>query len=444
MSFFKNIFSGASESENSGQSEPFVQFGRYTDCNKSKEQIQNWDDSVKFFEEKKYLDSFEAFFKYIGDTEQGNVYYKRNSDRIEFDITQGSKIIKGYADSTKVVAESLIAKYEKLSVAFLRSLMNLNYQNFYTRFALKDDLICMKFNSNLIDASPNKMYFSLKELATKADKQDDILIAEFSSLKSVETDHLNQISETEKDIKYKYFIKWIEDAKKRIQELDEDKFSGARSFILLMLSVKIDYLISPEGALLDELLNAQRIYFAHDEKSGIEKNRDIVEEYTRIISKPKEEITKDLYNIKSTFAVVAPAHYLDVKDFILNEMANTSWYGTNNYPDIELVILEYINAYCLSNYGLLKPAINYFHLLMNILNQDYFTELGFKSLYYNKENNQLNQSLIEQKIIAITNDGKANFQKLEFNLTTLDYSSLLKFTYSYLNEITYLDFSAEA
>ncbi|NVO01777.1 MAG: hypothetical protein HXX09_03675 [Bacteroidetes bacterium] len=444
MSFFSKMFSGSSETENSNQSEPFVQFGRYTDCNKTKEQIQAWDDSVKLFGEKKYLDSFETFFKYIGDSEQENVKWTRNSDRVDFEITQGSKIIKGYADDTKVAAETTIAKYEKLSVAFMRSLMNLNYTNLYTRFALKDDLICLKFNSKLIDASPNKMYFSLKELATKADKQDDILTAEFSSLKSVDTDHLLQISDAEKEVKYKYLVKWIEDAMARIKELDEDKFSGAISFILLKLSVKIDYLISPEGALLEDFLKMQRIYFAHDEKSGIEKNRNIIEEYDKIIQKPKEEITKDLYNVKATFAVVAPSNHKEVYEFILNEIENTTWYINNNYPDIVLVIYEYITAYCLSNFGLFKPSNQYFHLLMNVLNPDYFNELGFKTAYYNQENGQLNQSLIEQRIKEITNKGKAVYGKLEFNLTNLDYSSLQKFSFSYLNEITYLNFSIEA
>ena len=40
----------------------------------------------------------------------------------------------------------------------------------------------MRFDSDIETANPSKLYYGLKELATKADKQDDLLVQDFTRL----------------------------------------------------------------------------------------------------------------------------------------------------------------------------------------------------------------------------------------------------------------------
>ena len=231
MSFLKNIF-GGSTSDNYPKKSP-VKFGRYTAVNKNSRQLKGWDNSVKLFAEKKYTDAYVEFFSYLRDDNEDNVHCSTEGGKLNFSIAEGSKIVKGYADKDKVVAEVNIAGFDALNVAFMRKLMNMNFDLLYSRFALKDNRICLKFTSHILDASPYKMFYSLKELATRADKEDHILINEFKMLKPIDVEHLTGLTDQEKEVKYKYIQKWISDALNRISELEEVKFSGTISYLLL-------------------------------------------------------------------------------------------------------------------------------------------------------------------------------------------------------------------
>ena len=58
--------------------------------------------------------------------------------------------------------------------------------------------VCMRFDSEIKTANPNKLYYGLKELATKADKQDDLLVEEFSLLEALDTEHIIPITNRER------------------------------------------------------------------------------------------------------------------------------------------------------------------------------------------------------------------------------------------------------
>lgn len=444
MSFFKNIFGGSDtpkETPPPGSNGPSITFGRYTDANKRPEIVAEWDKSVKLFQDKKYLDAHEAFFRYISDPEVNNVSCARNGDRIDFTVTQGSKVIKGYSDGTKVQAEASIARFEKPSVAFMRKLMNMNYALQYSRFAIKEDKIMMRFSSHLIDASPNKMYYSLKELCTKADRQDNLLTEEFSMLKSVDEEHVTVIPDAEKEIKYKYLVKWINDAIKRASELDESKFGGAISYLLLNAAYRIDYLLCPEGVLMNDMEKIHSIYFAKDNRSWEEKNRDIIAEFNKIIAKPKEYFFNSFYRTKATFGIVTATDHKTVADFLYNETANTNWYRENKYPDIVKCIYEYVAGYALFNYGLYRATSKLMHLVLEINNQDFFTELGFAPICNAAGIPEL--SKIEERVGAIIRKEKMEFPNLDFMTKELKYTSLDEFCASFVKEFDYLNFSKQ-
>ena len=67
----------------------------------------------------------------------------------------------------------------------------------------------MRFDRDAETASPGKLYYGLKELSTKADKQDDLLVKDFSTCRPW-TRHLQVVPDEEKELKYASLQKWIE------------------------------------------------------------------------------------------------------------------------------------------------------------------------------------------------------------------------------------------
>jgi hypothetical protein len=60
------------------QQAPEISFGRYSDNNKSVAKVTRWTDADNLFKEKKYPESFDAFFDYLRDETRQNVVYQRN------------------------------------------------------------------------------------------------------------------------------------------------------------------------------------------------------------------------------------------------------------------------------------------------------------------------------------------------------------------------------
>jgi hypothetical protein len=439
MSFFKNLFFPGSTSA-PGNSEAAASFGRYTDANKNEQQLKHWENAKKQFEGKNYIDAYFEFFHYLGDPSLNNVTVTRNGDSIDFSVKQGSKVVKGKATKEKVSAEVNVARFEKPSVAWMRKLMNMNFVLKYSRYAIKDDLVCMKFTTHTLDGSPTKLYWSLKELATNADKQDNLLTDEFGSLKAVDVEHVIPIPESEKEVKYTYLHKWISSTLAEIDKLDPDKFYGAVSYLLLTLTYRIDYLITPEGTLAHDMERIQALYFAQDNKSYQEKNTLIIEEYKKILEKPKEYVLNSLYRVNHTFGVVNASTHKDISDFILSESQNTQWYKDNNHPNIVLSVYEYINGYSLFNYGMYKASHELMHLLMQVIHQDYFTALGQKEKYADAAGKP-DKLAIEMRIAVIVKKHKTEFPQLAVATEYINYNSLQDFAATLLNEISYLNFT---
>jgi hypothetical protein len=416
-------------------------FGRFTDSYKPKEKINFWTLASDLFEQKKYFESYKEFIKYLGDDSISNVTTKEVSNGIYFELIQGSKLVKVHISDEKVIAESAIAKFDKLSIPFMRRLLEINYSLYYSRFAIKDDKILMKFDSKIFDCSPNKLYFALKELATKADKQDDILLDEFSVLHNVEDGVVEELPIEIKEIKSKYFYRWISDTIKRIGELNESRFDGAISYLLLSVIYKIDYLLTPEGKMTNEIERISGIYWANDNKKLLEKNIIIRDEMKKLLDTPKDELLKSFYKVKATFGIMSPAAFTSITSVINDNMGNVKWYSENNYEYIALAILEYISGYCFFMYGTPKPVRQLFYLVFMVINPDFFEEYGVNDKFFDIKENKLNEDLLKQKISEVIDVSKSQFTELKLDITKLDFSNRILFISSLYKEMLNLNFN---
>ena len=433
---FDKLFGWSKKKE---EPEPRISFGRYSDNNKPNEKVTRWNDADALFKEKKYADSFSAFFEYLKDDAAQNVIHERNGNEGRFQLFQGSKIVRGSYNNERLLAEATLAKMPQPSVPVMRRLLEMNFNLYYTRYTLNEDNIAMLFDSDIETANPSKLYYGLKELATKADKQDDLLVHDFVTLLPTDNEHIIEIPEEEKAIKLKYFKIWIQQTLDLAASIDADKFSGGIAYLLLALAYRIDYLVVPEGKLLSELEKIVEIYFRKDDRQVTEKNEEMMDGYRRLLLKDKEEFYPYLFRSRYTFSIVTPQNYKTISDSIFNANQNIAWYRENKLNDIAAQISEYGLSYCQYSYSLPRPISELFQLFMHVNYGNYFKELGFKNGLCNEETNEYDKEAIVTRIKSVEQKWKAKYPEFDFKTDKLKFENKVAFNQSFTTELEYLN-----
>jgi len=418
---------------------PNLQFGRYSDNNKPVEKVARWNDADNLFKEKQWHKSIAAFFDYLRDEETANVQHTAGESSGTFQLYQGSKMVKGRYDGKILQAEVALATMVQPSVPVMRRLLEMNFTLYYTRYALKGDTLVMLFDSPIETANPSKLYYGLKELATKADKHDDLLVQDFASLITIDTEHVEEIPKEEKEVKYTYFKKWITETIELVNSVEADKFSGGIAYLLLALAYRIDFLIVPEGKLLLGLEKIVDIYFRKDERPVAEKNSEMLDEFQKLLERTETEFFATLFRSRYTFSIVTPQNYKTIADAIYNANQNIAWYKEARHPEIAAQISEYGIAYCQYSYSLPRPVTELFLLFMMVNYPDYFEALGYKNAYYNKAAGEFNKEAITAAVDAIVQRWQRKYPELKIKADKLRFDSMLAFNQTFTSEIEYLN-----
>ncbi len=416
-----------------------IYFGRYSDNNKTVEKVANWNTAEALFKEKKYHESIAAFFDYLKDDATDNVFHQRQGTKGEFYFYQGSKVIRGKYDEKDLEAEAQLAVMQNHSVPVMRRLLEMNFHLYYSRYAMNEDTVSILFDSDIETCNPGKLYYALKELATKADKQDDLLVHDFVSLKPVDVEHIVEIPDEEKEVKFRYMKKWIKETLDLIETIDGDKYSGGIAYLLLALAYRIDYLVLPEGKLLLELEKIVEVYFRKDDRLLTQKNMEMMECFQKFAAKDKEEVFPYLFRSKYTFAIVAPQNYKSVADAIYNANQNIGWYKENKFSKIAAQISEYGFSYCQYSYSLPKPVSELFAIFMQINYSDFFNELGFGDQLFDVQTGDYNKEKIIASVQAVVERWKPKYPEISFNTEKLKFDNDVAFNQSFTTEVEYLN-----
>lgn len=422
------------------QNRPSIVFGRYSDNNKTVVQVSRWTAADTLFREKKYSQSIDAFFDYLRDDSVKNVETIRSGQQLHFTLYQGSKVVRGVCDDQRLKAEVVLARMPEPSIPVMRRLLEQNYLLYYSRYTLDQDRICMRFDSEIETANPNKLYYGLKELATKADKQDDLLVQDFAMLEQIDMEHVGSLTEDETRTRLFYFRSFIRETLERVEKLDKEKMAGGISYMLLALGYRIDYLVSPEGRLLQELEKIINIYFSKEERSAQEKNHLMVEAFKKLNEKQDGEILTYLFRSVSTFSIVSPQPHKVIVDVLNSALQNMQWYRDNKYPETAQQIMEYGFSYCQYSYSLPKPLSQLFQLYMEVFYPEYFYELGFKEKLFDAQTGVFRKEIIELAIEDINQTWKEKYPMFLFKTQQLKYENLTSFGQSFLKEIIALNF----
>lgn len=437
MGFFDRLFGGHSYDEN----QPEVKIGRFSDAYKRKDRYEAWDRSLELFEEGKYREAFRDFFFYLSDHEHDNVQTEESEEELKFCLYQGSKQIDGFINGEKVRAEAKIARTKNLNIGFLRRMMEQNFMLKYGRYALdEEDNITILFDSYLLDGSPYKLYFALKEVAVNADKLDDLLLDEFDMLQEINNTHIDELPEVERKAKVefmkseiKYALDYIDSGKLNIEQ-----YPGGIAYLLLDLMYKIDYLVAPEGPTVEAVERMHRTYFSNDRSSALQKVLALRKSLQELYDKDNAEIEKELYAVISTFGITTPSEHDKVKAFIESELQHMDWYMENKHEEIAESVSGFIVGYCLFNYAVPLPDKTFFHLYYQVMEHQYFKDLGF-TLGFVEDSGKINGRSIKNAIDDIADKFKDKYPKLKPRTKGLNFKTKSEFAKSFLKMVHELD-----
>lgn len=438
MSFISRLFSN----KKSVQSPPDVEFGRFSDSYKSESRYDAWDRSIHLFEEQRYFESFVSFFEYLTDDYRSNVTYQTDGEVLHFSILQGSKKITGIANSHSIKAEGKIAHAQELSIGFMRRLIESNYNLKYGRYCLDEaQNLTIVFDSITFDASPYKLYYGLKEIALAADKQDDLLIEEFEVLHPINTTHIIDIAEQEKDVKLNFLRQKVAEILEYVKtgKLNPVQYAGGITYLLLDSIYRLDFLIRPEGYTMEAFERMHRMFFASDGFNSQQKNHQLIKELMALQDRPDTKIKNELYRTVSTFGMLGVTNHERLRDLIEGELENMTWYAENGYPEIALSVPGYIVGHALFNYSLPEPDKDLFMLYYQIMEAEYFRELGFE-IEYTKQG-KIDKHAVRDAIDYITQTWQKKYQKLNPDVSLLKFQNPVIFAASYLHMMSSLDLS---
>lgn len=430
---FKGILGGSNPSNKNDQNK--IQLGHYSDNNKPPQKSDKWEAAVELFKKQSYLESIDTFFEYLKDDEANNVSLTKDNEKRQFSIAQGSKIIKGYYDAEVFDAQVRITHMKTPFVPAMRHVLEQNFVFYYSRFALQDNMLCMRFNTDTNAANTSRLYYGLKELSNAADKFDTTLVKQFPNLEMVDVEHVIPVETQQAEVKYNYFKQNITETLDYIKTLKQEEFSSGILYLLLCLAYRLDFLLSPEGMLLYDLQKISRNYFAQkEEKTSLQQIREMTAEFEKMNNMPKEEFMENMQQVKRSFAINTPPGKSVFGDMLKDSLTNSKWYMDNNHIQMAQQVLEYGLTYCQFTYSLPKILTELIEVSLMVQYAQYFKDLGITNLLYNPDKKTFNNSAINQRIQSIMQKWKNKYPDLRFKTETLDYTNLLRFQHSFIKE----------
>ncbi len=421
------------------EQQPKIKFGRYSDSYKKDKQYDAWHQALEKFDEGDHFEAYSDFFDYLSDPEEENVNYQCLGDtHFSFEFYQGSKKIKGYSDGRKFRAEAKVVKVDQTNVGFMRRLIEKNFTLQYSRFSFDENNdVAIIFDTYLLDGSPHKLYFALQELALNADKLDDLLVNEFDMLHPIETEHIKDCDEHEKEVKYQFIQQNINRVLLNINNgsLNPKLYAQAIGYQLLSLIYKLDYLIKPEGFMMETFEIINRDYFIQDDRSVFEKNRDFIKRIQHLKDRSKEDSYKEMYSTLCTFGVTKVVDHDRLAGFIDEIIKESDWYLKNKHYEIVLSLMNYVVGFVLFSWAVPRPDRELLHLYYEIIENQYFKDLNFTFNYYNEEENKFDKSAIKKEINDIIKSNKQKFKGLSVDTTLLVFNSKHEFAISFLEMI---------
>jgi len=422
-------------------------FGRFSDAFKPIENYQYWEESLLLFDQGKRFTAFQLFFKYLKNEKGENVRVSQLHGVLHFELIQGSKRIFGYINARTIHIHAILIRSKEYPSKLLMELLQENYNLKFCKFALaqEDEKYVLKIVADLPAklTSPYKLYHVLRELALAADKKDDLILSNYH-LVSSEYGHLNEpLPEKEKEVLCDFlrrtFRKVLVVANEH--EIDTEEYPSAFRYLLLAAVYKVDFLVKPEGYLMDQFEKIDGLAFSSQVLTPKEVNRKIVRIIESILELDPEQIKQELYHTDATFSFNPVIQSAQVRDTINSELPTMDWYLEKGYDEYAVAIVDFIIGYLLFNFNVPPPCKGLFLLYYRIREPKLFKELGYVDLSF--FDGKLSSSVIKKEIKAVLATYQKQFPYLDAPTHLLEFSSMATFGKSYMAMIAEINFTSK-
>ena len=418
-------------------------FGRGINANIAPDEEELFNDSYESFEKHEIIDAYEYFFKslenYSGKDANQNIITKREDDKLKFEIFQGSARIVGTVTTENLYAESIIIKTADAEVALKRYILERNYQLTYAYYFSDKNYIKLKLYHENATATPQKIFFPLREIALNSDFDKEYIKTEFPEIILQDTSHLVKLDKEELKIKYNFLHKWIQELDTKMLTLPTNDNSGMQAFLLLHILFKIDYLLVPKCEIYQKISKKIQRYFADENTPTESKNEELKKYVSKLKSMTFEDFSTKFYTSKYTFNPMEKSSHEEISNFISESLIKIRWYKNNRYTQIIPTIYKYISFYILYNYGLNPVTKSLVHTLVEIQNPAYFEALDYTPLYDEEKEVFAKKTIISKVEDAIT-PFVGQYKELKPFDDELNFSSLNELSNSYLLQLQHLNF----
>jgi hypothetical protein len=419
-----------------------VSLGRYSNYHQSDRQNLAWEKAIELHASKAFLESFKnllEFLKQEGD--QDNVIFQELKDHITFTLYQGSVKLTGKYEPHTLQVQAKLAVAIELPEKMMLRLLNKNYEFEYVKYALNEkNEILLVLNAGLADAQPHVILRGLKELATQADKLDDLLSSDFEKVNIIETTHVIEKHKTVRKANISFLKNQVDKLYKDLEEQKEiyEYLEFTRIYRIFNLVYAMDFLLTPQGQIMETLEIMHREL--HNPDGQLEEKIDFFERELKSLSQIEEkQLEKELYEVFYTFNLTPKIDVQTLREIIDNERQQLEWYRDNGHQLIVWNIIGYIFGYCLFNYTLPDPIKKLIYFYYKCLFPEYFQQLD--ELPFVDKHNKLIKKNIKQEISKLSKSERWSEAKLQSaGRLKLDYENLTKFAYSLLDIIYELEF----
>ncbi|WP_294966364.1 hypothetical protein [Sulfurimonas sp.] len=418
-------------------------FGRGINATIAPDEEELFNKSYEAFEKHEVLEAYEYFFKslenYSADTPNQNIITKKEDDKLEFEIFQGSARIVGTVTQESLYAEAIMIKTADAEVALKRYILERNYQLTYAYYFSDEEYVKLKLYHDNASVSPQKIFFPLREISLNADFDKEHIKTEFPDITLQDTGHLVKLDNEELKIKYDFLHKWIDELDAKILTLPTNDNAGMQAFLYLHVLFKVDYLLVPKCEIYQKISKKIQHYFADESNPTEFKNEELKKYIAKLRDMSFEDFSTKFYSSKYTFNPMEKTSHEEMSNFISESLIKIRWYKNNRYTQIIPTMYKYISFYILYNYGLNPVTKALIHTLVEIQNPAFFKALDYIPLYDEEKEVFVKKAIVSKVEDAIT-PHLSQYKELEPFGDELNFSSLNDLSNSYLLQLKHLNF----
>ncbi|MCC6816945.1 MAG: hypothetical protein IT267_11075 [Saprospiraceae bacterium] len=420
LNFFSNFFNKEQEDKIN------IPFGRTFENLKSREQLSLWDLAISSYDSDQFLESIQHFLDYMKAVNMDLVQISKSENKLEAQLVQGSRLVELCVDETYFRARVDIAEIKEDNIGLMRRLLESSYKLIYGRYCIqKNGILSIVFDGYIQEAAPNKLYEGLKEIALRADKEDDILLDDFTVLERLNTKYNIEIPDHEKEIKFGFIKKCLDDLSNKENHvvIDLNKFTGAHIYLILSTLYKIDYLILPQGRLMDKIEFAHKKYFDRNEIDLGNKTFQLLKSIRDINAINKSDLYKELYRVNHVFPISNLINTSDLANSIEVEFNAMNWYYDNRYFEICEAICDYIVGSNFFSHTIPSLSHKLMHYYYELREPQFFKELGIDTGFAIDQTKN-NAEVLKKKVLQLLIDNFENHKIYEANLQLNDQSNV--------------------